>query len=229
MPYPSTKVPHMYLNDLNSPTLDTDELFRPEMLKLLPQQAKKVLDVGCSNGHFGKSIKALNSSEVWGIEPRKDVAARAQKYLDRVLAGPVEDLMDELPDEYFDAIYFNDVLEHLIEPEEILIKLKKKLRPDGVFILAIPNVRYFRNLRNLIFKRDWEYEDIGILDRTHLRFYTQKSILRMFQRLNFEVLHFEGINATKSFRPYLYHILTFGVWGLDTKYLQFASVVRPQK
>jgi 2-polyprenyl-3-methyl-5-hydroxy-6-metoxy-1,4-benzoquinol methylase len=219
----------MYLNDLNSPHLDSDEPFRPEMLKLLPKGSQRVLDVGCSNGVFGRSIKKTNSCEVWGIEPRQDVAELAKKFLDRVLIGQIENLLSELPDHSFDVIFFNDVLEHLIEPEEILIQLTQKLKPDGVFILAIPNVRYFRNLKSLVVDRDWEYQDWGILDKTHLRFYTQKSILRMFQKLNFEVLHFEGINATRSYRPYFYNILTFGIWGLDTRFLQFSCVVRPLK
>lgn len=198
------------------------------MLQFLPQNAKTVLDVGCANGDFGFSVKKVSQAEVWGIEAKSTAASEAQSKLDRFFSGTIEELLTQLPDTYFDAIYFNDVLEHLVEPEDMLKKLTPKLKPNGVFISSIPNVRYFRNLFNLLVKKDWEYEDWGILDRTHLRFFTQKSILNMFQRLNFEVLDFKGINPTSSHRPYIYHILTLGLFGLDTRFLQFASVVRPK-
>jgi 2-polyprenyl-3-methyl-5-hydroxy-6-metoxy-1,4-benzoquinol methylase len=223
---------HVGLPSINSRMSNTghhqDGLYRPEMLKFLPLNAKAVLDVGCANGDFGQSVKKLCKAEVWGIEAKSTAAAVAKSKLDHFLSGTLEEVFTELPDNHFDAIYFNDVLEHLVEPEAMLQKLVAKLSPEGVFITSIPNVRYFRNLINLLVKKDWEYEEWGILDRTHLRFFTQKSILNMFQRLNFEVLRFEGINPTSSHRPYIYHFLTLGLFGLDTRFLQFASVVKPK-
>lgn len=205
------------------------DLYRPEMLKFLPKNIQAVLDVGCAVGDFGLSIKQITNAEVWGVEIRDLQAAAAKNKLDKVIHGSIVDCVGDLPDSYFGAIFFNDVLEHLIDPEKLLLSLVPKLKPGGVFITAIPNVRYFRNLKSLFVDKDWEYQDWGILDRTHLRFYTKKSILRMFERLNFEVLNFEGINPTTSHRPYIYHILTLGFFGLDTRYLQFASVVRPRQ
>lgn len=194
----------------------------------MPTSVTTALDVGCATGDFGASVKKLKSAKVWGVEVRVKEGQEAQSKLDQVFIGPIEEHLNQLPDKYFDVIFFNDVLEHLIDPESTLLSLVPKLSPEGVFIVAIPNVRYFRNLRNLIIKKDWEYEDHGILDRTHLRFYTEKSMKTMFKRLNFDVLAFEGINPTSSVRPYIYHFLTLGIFGLDTRYLQFASVLRPK-
>lgn len=207
------------------------EYYRPEMLRHLPQNTQKVLDVGCADGYFGLSVKQWSGAEVWGVEMVPSIAEKAVGKLDKILVGLIDDskTLEQLPEGYFDAIFFNDVIEHLVDPEALLLKIKSKLSPQGVIVSAIPNVRHFRTLRNLIFKKDWEYEEYGVLAYSHLRFYTQKSIQRMFKKLNFEILFFEGANATKSVRPYLYNILTFGLFGLDTRFLHFVSVVKPNK
>ena len=99
---------------------------RPEMLSFVPKHAKRVLDVGCHMGAFGRAIKIRGDAEVWGIEPNPSTAIAASKLLDRVVVGFFsEDVA--LPDHYFDAIVFNDVLEHMPDPWAALKLARTKL------------------------------------------------------------------------------------------------------
>ena len=201
---------------------------RPEMLKYIPDSAKKILDVGCGEGTFSKQLKETNTREIWGIELDEKSAEIAKQKLDKVFVGDVNSLMDKLPDNYFDVIIFNDILEHLTDPYQILNKIKTKLTPEAIIVSSLPNVRYLLNLVNLIFKKQWKYEDSGILDKTHLRFFTEKSIIDMFDSLNYELVKIEGINSIESWKFKVFNFLTFGFFS-DTKHLQFACVAKPKR
>jgi 2-polyprenyl-3-methyl-5-hydroxy-6-metoxy-1,4-benzoquinol methylase len=198
---------------------------RPEMLPFIPKDARRILDVGCSEGRFAAQVKDMLGAEVWGIEFVPAAAEAAQQKLDRVLVGDVMEKLKELPDQCFDCIIFNDVLEHLVDPYSVLLKMKNKLSPSGVVVASIPNVRYFRNLFNLVMRGAWEYQDSGPLDKTHLRFFTKKSIHHMFQSLGYRVVRLEGINATPSWKVALFNLLTVGFFS-DTRYLQFCCVAQ---
>src|SRR5882672_773658 len=97
---------------------------RPEMVAFVPAGARRVLDVGCGEGLFGAEVKARRAAEVWGIELDPTAAAVAGKRLDRVLTGDVASAIAELPRGFFDCIVFNDVLEHLVDPRQILTAAK---------------------------------------------------------------------------------------------------------
>ena len=196
---------------------------RYEMLKYLPLDSKTVIDIGCGDGSFEKVIKERTNAEVWGIEYMKEEALKAEKLLDKVYAGPCEDHLDLLPEHYFDVVYFNDVLEHLVDPYTVLEKIKTHLKPGGIVISSIPNIRYHNALIKLLFKKEWEYKGSGVMDKTHLRFFTGKSILKMYERLGYKVQVHEGINKSKSLKPYLYNIPLFFT-HLDIRYPQYATV-----
>jgi 2-polyprenyl-3-methyl-5-hydroxy-6-metoxy-1,4-benzoquinol methylase len=198
---------------------------RHEMLAFLPANAKRVLDVGCGEGAFANAIKNKNKAEVWGIELMPDAAKEAQKVLDKVFCGPCEGFLETLPNDYFDAIYFNDVLEHLVNPYSVLKIIKEKLSENGVVISSIPNLRYYRIFKEIYFKESFEYKEDGVLDKTHLRFFTKKSIQKMYEDLGYEVMSHVGINGEKSMKPYIYNIPRF-FKGMDMKHLQFATVAR---
>jgi 2-polyprenyl-3-methyl-5-hydroxy-6-metoxy-1,4-benzoquinol methylase len=216
-----TKIPDG-LDYVNKPQ-DYYENVRPEMLAYMPSSAKVVLDVGCSSGHFGQAIKQKTNAEVWGIEPFDRFGKLAIDKLDKVFISPVEGALQDLPNEYFDVIYFNDVLEHLLDPYSVLEKMKAKLKEDGKIISSIPNIRYFRTFFKILFKGDWDYTDEGILDRTHVRFFTKKSIVKMYENSGFHIESHEGINGSKSLKPVLFNIF-LGFNGMDMKYRQFATV-----
>lgn len=200
--------------------------YRKEMLDFLPANTKTVLDIGCGNGALSAVLKEQYGIETWGIELMDSEAIKAKEVMHQVLVGPCENLIPELPDNYFDAVYLNDVLEHLSNPNEVLKQLKSKLKPSGVMISSIPNIRYHKALIEIVFKRDFKYQESGILDFTHLRFFTSKSIQRMYRELGFEIILHKGINKSKSVKPYLYNLL-FLFTALDIFYPQFATVSKP--
>ncbi len=199
---------------------------RTEMHKYLPNTATKVLDVGCGEGRFLAEYHNSDKIEKWGMEIDIDSAKIAESKYHQVFVGDVLSNFDCLPDDYFDCIVFNDILEHLVNPEEVLKLSKEKLSQNGCIIASIPNVRYITNLINLNLKKNWEYEDFGILDRTHLRFFTKNSIINMFQRLKYQILTLEGINPINDIRFSLLNLLSLG-YLTDTKYLQYAVVAKP--
>jgi SAM-dependent methyltransferase len=191
---------------------------RPEIVAHVPLNIKTILDIGCSQGTFLKSVKEHTGAETWGIEFIAEAAEQAK--------FQVEDVIPSLPDGYFDIITLNDVLEHLTEPSEILKIIKTKLSGKGIIIASIPSVRYFSNLFELIVKKDWEYKDDGILDSTHLRFYTKKSMKRIFEKADYVVIKQSGINKIPSWKFKLFQLLTLGIFN-DTKYLQYVCIAKP--
>jgi 2-polyprenyl-3-methyl-5-hydroxy-6-metoxy-1,4-benzoquinol methylase len=193
---------------------------REEVAILLPLEIKSILDIGCGQGAFLKLIKDKTGAETWGVEMMPTLSETAKKNVDNLLIGKIEDLLDLIPNNYFDCITFNDVLEHVLEPTEVLRLIKPKLRIDGVIIASIPNVRYISNLYELLIKKDWEYKDSGILDSTHFRFFTQKSMKRMFENAGYKLLKQDGINATASWKFKFLNFISIGFFS-DTKYTQF--------
>lgn len=201
---------------------------RSEMLKYIPLNSKKILDVGCGDGSFGNELKQTLEAKVYGIELNDEMALVAKERLDQVFSGDITQTLEKLPDSHFDCIVFNDVLEHLADPNSLLLEIKSKLSNSGVIVCSIPNVRYLKNLINLIFRKQWKYEDYGVLDRTHLRFFTRNSIIDMFDELDYELISIEGINPLGKFKFGLINCLTLGFFS-DTKYLQYACVVKVRR
>jgi 2-polyprenyl-3-methyl-5-hydroxy-6-metoxy-1,4-benzoquinol methylase len=200
---------------------------RTEMTQFIPKTIKRMLDVGCSSGAFGAQFKHNLQAEVWGVEYDPKVAELAKAKLDKVLPGDIIEIVDDLPNAYFDCITFNDVLEHLVDPYKVLTLMKDKLTPNGIIVCSIPNIRWFYALKSILLDKQWKYEDGGIFDRTHLRFFTQKSIIDMFNSLDFKILRMQGINELSSWKFDLFNILFLGHFS-DSRYMQFACVVTPK-
>jgi 2-polyprenyl-3-methyl-5-hydroxy-6-metoxy-1,4-benzoquinol methylase len=204
---------------------------RPEMSRFVPETAKRILDVGCSVGNFGEFLKSERSIEVWGVEVDEQAAEVAAKKLDNVICGGFGDNLN-LPVEHFDCIIFNDVLEHMVDPQVALVYAKQLLRDGGKIVASIPNVRYFDNLWSLLIHKNWEYVDSGILDKTHLRFFTVNSIPYLFRNSGYNIDLIEGINPLEDHNPY--HARKFRLLNKlllkkieDTRWLQFAVVASP--
>jgi 2-polyprenyl-3-methyl-5-hydroxy-6-metoxy-1,4-benzoquinol methylase len=206
---------------------------RHEMLGYIPKEASIILDVGCAVGSFGKLIKSQCLCEVWGVEINEYAASVAAQKLDKVICGAFDEKLD-LPKSNFDCIIFNDVLEHLVDPFSALLFAKTLLRDGGKVVASIPNVRYFDNMWRLLVDRDWEYTQSGILDRTHLRFFTHNSIVKTFNDLGYDIEAIEGINPIEEFHPYRVRKFRFINYLLfnqieDMRYLQFAIVAKPNQ
>ena len=151
----------------------------------------------------------------------------ASEKLDKVINCDAHEAINKLPDNYFDCIIFFDILEHLIDPYRLLCILKTKLTKEGVIVASIPNIRYYRSFVELVIHGDWDYKDHGILDKTHLRFFTYKSIVKLFNELAFEILEIEGIHPTSSRTFKLLNMLLLGAVG-DIRYKHFAVVSKPK-
>jgi methionine biosynthesis protein MetW len=157
---------------------------RPDILALLTNSVERVLDVGCSTGTLGRSIKEIHGARVTGIELDKRMALVAKNQLNRVLVGDAEKIFEQgqLKDEKFDVIIFADILEHLINPWRVLSLATEHLSEHGMIIASIPNIRFFNSLFNVAVLGRWPYRDRGIHDRTHLRFFTLKNIQELFDQ-----------------------------------------------
>lgn len=199
--------------------------YRKEMMLLLPEQYSKVLEVGCGEGNFRKNLSHEN--EYWGVEPIEPSARKAKQKLDKVLVGTFNEMVDQIPDDYFDLVICNDVIEHMADHEEFFQSIKKKIKKEGCLVASIPNVRYILNLIELIVKKDWEYKDAGILDRTHMRFFTEKSLKRTIIDSGFEIDQFKGINIYRSggIKRYFFNIV-FMLLGQDARCMQFGIRIK---
>lgn len=201
---------------------------RREMLRFIPAACRTLLDVGCGAGEFGALVKKERGAEVWGVELNATAAASARKKLDKVVHAPFSAEV-ELPDNYFDVITFNDSLEHFPDPYPPLEFCKRKLTKGGVVVCSLPNVRYIENVYHFLVDMDWKYEDYGILDNTHLRFFTRKSMLRTFENAGYNVLSITGIRPHywSGKKIFLLRLL-FRKWMDDMKYLNYVSVISPK-
>lgn len=203
---------------------------RPEMLPFVPDSASVLLEIGCGSGTFATGLKERRAAagspvEIWGVEMDEQAARQASQVLDRVLHGDVATVGDQLPPEHFDCVILNDVIEHVPEPAALLQSLRPLLKSDGHLVASIPNVRYFFNVVDLAVHGRWEYADEGILDRTHLRFFTRSSMMTLLTENGFQVETMVGINPTGSAKFHLVNLLTLGRLS-DMKYLQFACRAR---
>jgi 2-polyprenyl-3-methyl-5-hydroxy-6-metoxy-1,4-benzoquinol methylase len=198
---------------------------RPEMLELVPRTAKRVLDVGCGAGAFSARLKRERSVETWGVEMNPGAAREASRRLDKVICAPFDSSFDAGPTR-FDCIVFNDVLEHMASPETALKAAHAILSPQGVVLASIPNARHLSVVWELVVQGDWRYRDAGILDRTHLRFFTRTSILRLFRDQGYEVRRCEGINEAAG-RKYRCLNVMFLNRLTEMRYLQYAVVAAP--
>ena len=218
---------------------DYFECARPEMLELFPSKSRRVLDVGCGSGVFGETLRDRFGCEVWGVEPDSKSAGKASATLHRAIHGCFDERL-ELPANYFDCICFNDVLEHMADPAFALELARKLLAPDGKIIASIPNIAQFPILWRLAVRGRWDYTERGILDKTHLRFFTRNTIAELFERAGFAVEQLRGINEFTYMQPgdsRIWKIYRLVAWLpvqriRDMRCLQFAVVAgknsRPQ-
>ncbi|MEW6415324.1 MAG: class I SAM-dependent methyltransferase [Pseudomonadota bacterium] len=199
---------------------------RDEMLPYIPRSVTCTLEVGCGEGIFSDRLKRDFGVEAWGIEYQEEAASIAAKKLDRVLAGSFDDSFTQLPRNNFDCVIFNDVLEHLVDPYSALQRTKELLRKNGVIVASIPNIRHWPEFVDYTWRGNWNYRNDGVLDRTHLRFFTKNSLAITVRNCGYEVITLEGINPYRSLWQRVATIISLGRLS-DTLYKQYAIVIRP--
>ena len=139
--------------------------------------AMEILEVGCSSGYVGATFMA-NGHRVTGVEPDPAAAAAARGRLSEVHHGDVDVYFDAHPDRHYDAILLGDVLEHIAEPVATLRRGAAHLGKDGVVAISLPCATH-GSVRAMLLDGRWEYADYGILDRTHLRFFSREGMARL--------------------------------------------------
>jgi 2-polyprenyl-3-methyl-5-hydroxy-6-metoxy-1,4-benzoquinol methylase len=158
------------------------ENVRLDALSLLPKDVDRVLEVGCGTGNTLAWLKANKGcSWVGGVEIFREAAEEARWKLDALYEGDVEALDLPIEAESLDAVLCLDVLEHMVDPWRVVRRLHALLRPGGVLIASIPNVRNFRVVLPLLLLGKWDYADSGPLDKTHLRFFVRKTTVELLE------------------------------------------------
>lgn len=162
----------------------------------------RCLDVGCFSGNLGSALRDAKGCTVDGIELNSQAAAIAKnRGYDNVFVLDLNHDLAALPNESekYDVITCADVLEHLIAPEQVLERLSGLLKPGGIFIISLPNVAFLLNRLHLLLG-NWDYKQYGILDRTHLRFYTIKTGCRMVESAGLKIAALKPYNQFGALR-----------------------------
>jgi 2-polyprenyl-3-methyl-5-hydroxy-6-metoxy-1,4-benzoquinol methylase len=172
---------------------------REELAPFVPVTAARLLDIGCGTGGFGMTLRRLDGEqrELWGVEPVAAAADLARGVYDEVRTGFFPDPSMDLPHGYFDAVFLLDVLEHMVEPEAALRALHPLVAENGVVVASIPNARHFDVWWPLVRHGRWTYTETGLMDRTHLRWFTRSSMREMFERCGWQVDGLIGINRSE--------------------------------
>ena len=189
---------------------------RFDLIELIPYTPKSVLEVGCGIGKTGKAIVDKYGSKVIGIDLSAEAieVATRQGCWEKLIVCDLDrtPIPMEIENYRFDCIMYPDVLEHLKSPWNIIKAHLDLLNPSGVMIASIPNIRHIYVMKDLLFKGNWTYTEMGILDRTHLRFFTKKTMINLFEQANLKVTcikprSFSGPSLLKSINRLNHHLL----------------------
>ena len=163
---------------------------RPDIQRLVAANGLRILDVGCGEGALAAALRQAGATQVAGIEASPAAAAAARATVDPLLEGDILDVALPFAPGTFDLLIFGDVLEHLPDPERALDRLLPLLAQGGQVIVSVPNMRFYLVLGRLIIDR-WAYTDSGVRDRTHLRIFTRRSLVRMLEAKGLRVERLE--------------------------------------
>jgi 2-polyprenyl-3-methyl-5-hydroxy-6-metoxy-1,4-benzoquinol methylase len=176
---------------------------RPEVAALVPDSSRRVLDLGCAAGSLG-SVLESRGMRVTGIELDPTLSALAERRLTKVLTGDITDVLqvgNGLDPAGYDAIIAADCLEHLPDPAGALQLAVSHLAPDGCVIVSLPNVRHWDTLWNLGARGVWPQRQSGIHDRTHLRWFTRRSVVELLEGAGLRLETLESVRRVRESRP----------------------------
>lgn len=199
---------------------------RSEIIHLLPPHLHRILEIGCGEGFTLAHLRTAGHCR-WtvGVELVPQAAHEASRRVDEVYVGNIEQMSLPIAPSSMDAILCLDVLEHLIDPWSVIGKLHALLKPGGVIVASIPNVRHFRVIVPLVLGGRWDYMPSGLLDKTHLRFFTRKSAIALMECSGLRVDAIEATGLTGR-RSRLVNALTL---SLARPWLEFQFLIRARR
>lgn len=179
------------------------EMDRKELIEMLPSSIQRLLDIGCGAGASWESF----AGEVHGIEYDAESAELARERLASVYSGDIQKI--ELPYDKgsFDCIVFADVLEHLYDPWGTLLRLRPFLAEDGYVLISVPNIRYYKVVKSLVFRADFSYERSGVMDIDHVRFFARKNVEWMLEQTGFRIQQWRFVRRGSSKYRFLNRVL----------------------
>lgn len=185
---------------------------RNDMVAMLPTGPDSaVLELGCGAGGTGRAaIAAGKAGRYVGLELSETAAAEAKKHLSEVVVGDVESVDLTRLHGVFDALVISEVLEHLTDPWRTLQRLSECLKPGGVVIASSPNVAHWSVIKGLLGGR-FAYTDSGMMDRTHLRWFTPQSYKALFESAGLVVETVQPVTPLR-FKARIFDRLTGGRW-----------------
>jgi 2-polyprenyl-3-methyl-5-hydroxy-6-metoxy-1,4-benzoquinol methylase len=212
------------MSDLNAAIQGYHDHARREVLRLLPTQFAKVVDVG---GAAGSTLSAIRQMTPEAATICLDADEHS---LDRARARGHQtvlcDLNREIPNVFddCDVVLFLDILEHLNDPWAVLARIAGRLRPNTTVVVSLPNVRYWSVSLDLVLRGRWKLQDAGVLDRTHLRFFTRSTGVELVKNSGLVLTKITAKVATGR-RFKLIDALTLGVFRdfLSPQYLYLAT------
>ncbi|MEY9884254.1 class I SAM-dependent methyltransferase [Bradyrhizobium sp. USDA 329] len=195
-----------------APEADMSRYFhhvRAEIRPLLPKAATSILEIGAASGQTLRWIRTIYPDAVTtGVEINDAVAEELSRNADVAVLGSIDECLPRL--KKYDLILLLDVLEHLVDAKTVLQNVRGLLEPGGHVVVSVPNVAHLSVAVPLLFKRRFDYQDAGILDRTHLRFFVEDTAIGLMNSAGLKVS--KGlISGMQGYKAKTLHRLSFGL------------------
>lgn len=162
-----------------------------DLMGMIPAHARRVVEVGCMHGAMARAWRTQQPQVHYtGIDIDPDYAAVAASHCDRALAGDIEAFSADAFEALFpsDCWIFGDCLEHLRDPWRLVRHIRERIDADGCLLACVPNAQHW-SVQSRLATGLFRYEDSGLLDRTHIRWFTRTTLIEMFSQAGWRVEH----------------------------------------
>jgi len=182
------KIKYDYQGSFNPQKLAADNIDHLSTAFISPDS--KILELGCSTGFMSQYFSSKLNCQVTGVDINPQALKKAKKHCQQVILGDLEDKSIQKIIKLsgpFDIVFASAVIEHLKNPESVLQLIKQVLKPKGILIITTSNIAHWR-IRLKLFLGNWNYQDYGVLDKTHLKFYTYHTFQTLIKSAGFKIL-----------------------------------------
>jgi len=164
------------------------DIHNPDLLRIIPDHSRKVIEIGCSSGALAREFRKSHNVDWVGIEIDPDYAKLAQRHCDKTEIQDIDNCDERFYKQHADrdCWIFGDTLEHLKDPWSVLKHIRKVIPSHGVVVACIPNAQHWSLIVRLALG-NFRYEESGLLDRTHLRWFTRTTMIELFNSQGFGI------------------------------------------